>query len=105
MPNNIINLFTNRTNQIILPNGLSAKYDILQGIDQGEVFLLYYGIYIMIPYSVKLITYYIYTYFITSSTRIKNINNPANLITHEFQASLVGYLDDTSWFSTDREQI
>jgi hypothetical protein len=31
------NLFSNRSNRIILPDGLSKSYSILQGIDQGEI--------------------------------------------------------------------
>ncbi|GBC00143.1 hypothetical protein RclHR1_03760007 [Rhizophagus clarus] len=33
----LCNLFSNYHNQIILPNRLSREYDILQGIDQGEI--------------------------------------------------------------------
>lgn len=32
-----INLFSNRVNRIILEDGLSSEYRVLQGIDQGEV--------------------------------------------------------------------
>ena len=38
--NFITNLFTNRLNQIFTPFGLTDKYDVLVGIDQGEVICL-----------------------------------------------------------------
>ncbi|GBC52870.2 RNA-directed DNA polymerase from mobile element jockey-like [Rhizophagus irregularis DAOM 181602=DAOM 197198] len=33
----LISLFSDRKNNVILPFGLSADYDVIQGIDQGEV--------------------------------------------------------------------
>jgi hypothetical protein len=35
--NFFINLFTYRTNRVVLPDKLSQSYNILQGIDQGEI--------------------------------------------------------------------
>jgi len=35
--NLITNLFTNRKNRVFTSHGLSPEYDVLVGIDQGEI--------------------------------------------------------------------
>ena len=52
LPSSIINilldLLTNRQNQVITNLGLTAPYQVQNGIDQGEILLLFFGESIMI---------------------------------------------------------
>ena len=49
----LINLFNKRTNQVIISHGLINPYDVLIGIDQGEVISPFYGQYTTILCYVK----------------------------------------------------
>ncbi|GBB93296.1 hypothetical protein RclHR1_21460002 [Rhizophagus clarus] len=73
--NLLCNLFSNRYNQIILPNQLSREYNILQGIDQGEVvsplmWIIYYDpLFAMINQNTSL-------HYSITTTKIQNILQP-----------------------------
>ncbi|PKK70925.1 hypothetical protein RhiirC2_779064 [Rhizophagus irregularis] len=84
----------NRKNNVILPSGLSSDYDVLQGIDQGEVispilWIIYYD-----PMFTHLstLTDNLHT---TSITKINNIYQPSTDLKINYSSSVVGYLDDT----------
>ncbi|CAB5377344.1 unnamed protein product [Rhizophagus irregularis] len=91
----LISLFTNRKNNVILPSGLSTAFDVLQGIDQGEVispilWIIYYD-----PMFTHLTSLpdILHT---TSVTKINNIYQPDSDLKINYLSSVVGYLDDTS---------
>ena len=99
-----INLFSNRYNSIILPNGNLAPYKVLQGIDQGEVISpLLWNIYYDPLFS--FINKQSHLAYKSDTTKIKNIYQKDSDITHNFELSLVGYLDDTTWFSPSLETL
>lgn len=99
-----INLFTDRSNRIIMEDGLSSSYQVLQGIDQGEVvspllWNIYYDPLFKRINEDPLLSYKI-------STKLpKNILHSADDITHNFSCGVVGYLDDTTWFDSSLEQV
>ncbi|EXX53657.1 hypothetical protein RirG_241980 [Rhizophagus irregularis DAOM 197198w] len=100
----IINLFSNRYNSIILPNGNLAPYKVLQGIDQGEVISpLLWNIYYDPLFSH--INKQSNLAYKCDTTKIKNIYQKHLDITHSYELSLVGYLDDTTWFSPSLEKL
>ncbi|EXX58571.1 hypothetical protein RirG_196760 [Rhizophagus irregularis DAOM 197198w] len=100
----IINLFSNRYNSIILPNGNLAPYKVLQGIDQGEVISpLLWNIYYDPLFShINKLSNLAYK---CDTKKIKNIYQKHLDITHSYELSLVGYLDDTTWFSPSLEKL
>ncbi|GET02155.1 RNA-directed DNA polymerase from mobile element jockey-like [Rhizophagus clarus] len=96
----ILQLFTNRYNQVITPTGYTPSYKVIQGIDQGEVisplmWIIYYD-----P-----LFAYINTAPISKEDRFtiivpkkKNIwDSPQNDLPIEYTLSVQGYLDDTTW--------
>src|SRR5271154_4625414 len=88
-----ISLFTNHTNNIILAdNNLSPSYEVLQGIDQGEVispllWIIYYD-----PMFAKInslvdsfeISLHLHTFIYTKDTVLTT-----------YSLNVIGYLDDT----------
>ncbi|GBC37436.2 ribonuclease H-like domain-containing protein [Rhizophagus irregularis DAOM 181602=DAOM 197198] len=100
----LISLFSNRKNNVILPFGLSADFDVLQGIDQGEVispllWIIYYDP--MFTHLSQLTN----NLHITSVNKITNIYQPDSDLQINYSASVVGYLDDTSWFASSKSQL
>ncbi|GES86389.1 ribonuclease H-like domain-containing protein [Rhizophagus clarus] len=98
--NLILQLFTNRYNQVITPTGYTPQYKVIQGIDQGEVisplmWIIYYD-----P-----LFAYINTAPIPKEDRFtiivprkKNIwDSPLNDQPVTYTLSVQGYLDDTTW--------
>lgn len=102
--NSIINLFTNRKNQIILHNYYSEKYDVIQSIDQGEVIssLLWNCYYDPIFARINDTPDNKLTITVNKIVDIHNTSTDRPFI---FDAAVVGYLDDTSWFATSKEKL
>jgi hypothetical protein len=108
MPNSIINffinLFTNRSNRIVLQDRLSKSYGILQGIDQGEIVSpLLWNIYYDLIF--QKINEQMDLHINLNTKKIKNILHEKDDILYKYSTSLVGYLDDTTWFGTSLDQI
>ncbi|EXX58742.1 reverse transcriptase family protein [Rhizophagus irregularis DAOM 181602=DAOM 197198] len=96
----LIFLFSDRKNNVILPFGLSADYDVIQGIDQGEVispilWIIYYDP--MFSHLSQLTE----NLHITRIKKINNIYQPDTDLQIDYSSSVVGYLDDTSWFALE----
>ena len=97
LANLITQLFTDRTNNIIMDTYLSNEYNVLQGIDQGEtispiLWVIYYD-----PLFQKINELHD-GYTITTSTP-KNIYNKESNYTITTKHNLNGYLDDMTWFN------
>ncbi|GBB92227.1 hypothetical protein RclHR1_19890004 [Rhizophagus clarus] len=95
----ILQLFTNRYNQVITPTGYTPQYKVIQGIDQGEVisplmWIVYYD-----PLFAYINTAPIppEDCFTTIVKRKKNIWDPSSDREVEYSLSVQGYLDDTTW--------
>src|SRR5438477_8548449 len=71
----IINLISNRTNQIITPHGLTNSYQVLEGIDQGDtlsplLWQIYYNPFIFYINKTP------YGYYFKVSSNFPGTNNP-----------------------------
>jgi hypothetical protein len=108
IPYNIVNLltdlFTDRLNNIIINNRISNLYTVEQGIDQGEIispllWIIYYDpIFTRINQDKSL-------HVNISVDQIRNIYNKNSDITHTFEIAVLGYLDNTTWFASSKEQL
>ncbi|GES73345.1 ribonuclease H-like domain-containing protein [Rhizophagus clarus] len=102
--NLLCNLFSNRHNQIILPNRLSREYNILQGIDQGEVvsplmWIIYYDpLFAMINQETSL-------HYPIITNKIQNILQPDKDIPITYNTSVQSYLDDTTWIADSLDKM
>lgn len=100
----IINLFSNRTNQICLSTSLSEPYDILQGIDQGEVispliWILYYeSMFARINQTEEVL-------YNTTVMKFINIHQPEKDVPITYKCSVLGYLDDTTWIARNQPHM
>jgi hypothetical protein len=105
IPYNIVNLltdlFTDRINNIIINNHMSNYYT---GIDQGEIisplfWIIYYDpMFTKINQSKEL-------HVNINVDQIRNIYSKNSDITHNFEIAVLGYLDDTTWFASSKEQL
>src|SRR5271165_744336 len=101
--NIIIELFSNRTNQIFTNVGTTDSYDVLIGIDQGEVispllWCIYYD-----PLLCKIQRSDLgYT---VTHTYPPDIRIPHQLKTVSEQVPVVAYMDDTNWFATSPQEM
>jgi hypothetical protein len=100
----ICNLFTDRTNSIILHDNISDPYDVLIGIDQGEsicplLWVIYYDpMFEAINNEMNL--------GVTLSASLpKSICNNNWLHTVNINLNVLGYLDDTTWFADSLENL
>ena len=94
----IQHIFTNRQNKVIMDNRLSDTYDVITGIDQGEVispllWLIYYD-----PLYELLENYT--SGFNTSSIFYPELYNTSKDLVLNFKVHIVGYLDDSMIFSS-----
>ncbi|GES83878.1 ribonuclease H-like domain-containing protein [Rhizophagus clarus] len=102
--NLLCNLFSNRYNQIILPNHLSREYNIFQGIDQGEVvsplmWIIYYDpLFAMINQDKSL-------HYSITTNKIQNILQPDKDLPVIYTTSVQSYLDDTTWITDSLEKM
>ncbi|GES81653.1 RNA-directed DNA polymerase from mobile element jockey-like [Rhizophagus clarus] len=93
----ILQLFTDRTNRIILHNdNISDPYQVMQGIDQGEVvspllWIIYYDPLFARINSLRELA------FTVELQQIKNIWNPAADQKVTYSTTVQSYLDDTTW--------
>jgi hypothetical protein len=108
LPYNVINLlidlFSERINNIILYNQESNFYSVEQGIDQGEIispllWIIYYDpmfakINQLEELHIKILT-----------TQIRNIYSKSQDLQYTFKIAVLGYLDDTTWFASSQEQL
>ena len=97
----IQDLFTERTNNIIMNGYLSQDYEVLQGIDQGETIcpLLWVIYYDPMFEAINRSQNKGYEILIRLP---KKINDSVNeYITYDFDFKLSGYMDDTTWFDKD----
>jgi hypothetical protein len=100
----ICNLFTDRTNSIILQDNLSDPYDVLIGIDQGEsicplLWVIYYD-----P-MFEAINNELNLGVTLSASLPKSICNNNWLHSVEINLNVLGYLDDTTWFANSLEKL
>jgi hypothetical protein len=108
IPYNIVNLltdlFTDRLNNIIINNSTSKLYTVEQGIDQEEIispllWIIYYDpMFTRINQDKSL-------HININVEQICNIYNKNSNITHTFEIVVLGYLDDTTWFASSKEQL
>jgi hypothetical protein len=108
IPYNIVNLltdlFTDRLNNIIINNSTSKLYTVEQGIDQEEIispllWIIYYDpMFTRINQNKSL-------HVNINIEQICNIYNKESDITHTFKIAVLGYLDDTTWFASSKEQL
>ncbi|GBC18438.2 RNA-directed DNA polymerase from mobile element jockey-like [Rhizophagus irregularis DAOM 181602=DAOM 197198] len=93
-----------RVDITLLRLALQPSYKVLQGIDQGEVVspLLWNIYYDPLFYHINQQSHLAYK---CDTTKIKNIYHKDSDIIHNFELSLVGYLDDTTWFSPSLETL
>ncbi|GBB95133.1 hypothetical protein RclHR1_24820004 [Rhizophagus clarus] len=93
----ILQMFTDRTNRIILHNdNISDPYQVMQGIDQGEVvspllWIIYYDPLFARINSLRELA------FTVELQQIKNIWNPAADQKVSYSTTVQSYLDDTTW--------
>jgi hypothetical protein len=100
----ICNLFTDRTNSIILQDNLSDPYDVLIGIDQGEsICLLLWVIYYDPMF--EAINNELNLGVMLSASLPKSICNNNWLHTVKINLNVLGYLDDTTWFANSLEKL
>src|ERR1043165_8652096 len=98
----ICNLFTNRKNSIITPNGLTSPYDVLIGIDQGEIispllWIIYYDpLFCRLK---KLPNKYKVTF-----EQIHNVN-PIEKTLISVEQDIMGYLDDTTMIASSKQDL
>jgi hypothetical protein len=100
--NFIINIFTNRKNSIFTEVGMTNPYDVLVGIDQGEVispllWCIYYDPLLREVESRKL------GYHITHKYQ-KNLYDPT-LTTSTIHNSASAYMDDTTWITPSQQNL
>jgi len=105
LPQNFIeiikNLFTNRKNRIFTAHGLTDPYDVLIGIDQGEVispllWCIYYDP-LLVEVQSRQLGYNL------SHTYRKILYDPTSITTESINIPALAYMDDTNWIS-DSEQ-
>src|SRR5438477_4494288 len=96
----IENIFTNKTNRVFTEVGLTPAYDMLIGIDQGEVIspLLWYIYYDPLLCEIEKLNvgYALQHYY------RKDINDKSESFLCEFISDLA-YMDDTTWITDDQE--
>ena len=105
IPNNIIqiiiNLISNRTNQIITPHGLTNPYQVLGGIDQGDtlsplLWRIYYD---------PLISHINKTshgYHFKVHSNFPGTNNPK---TQKTYFTSITFMDDTTWITRSKQDL
>ena len=100
----LLSLFTNRTNRVITQNGLTDPYNVLIGIDQGEVispllWCIYYDPLLCEIHSRQDLGYHI------KHTWFTDLNNPGNLQTLSERVTSQAYMDDTNWITSSKSQL
>jgi len=98
----ILSFFTHRTNAIITSTSVTAPYDIKVGIDQGEVIspLLWTIYYDPLFYRIKGLQHK----YTVSINRLKSID-PLQYEQLLVECNLLGYLDDTTWITSSKEDL
>src|SRR5436853_5577935 len=108
LPQNFIeiikNLFTNRKNRIFTSHGLTDPYDVLIGIDQGEVispllWTIYYD-----PLLCEIQQQHNIGYELTH-TWSPNLTHPELTNTLSETITSQAYMDDTNWIGSSKQQI
>ncbi|GES91593.1 RNA-directed DNA polymerase from mobile element jockey-like [Rhizophagus clarus] len=103
----ITSLFKNRTNQVITAYGLTDPYEVIIGIDQGEVILpllwcIYYDPLLCEVESRKL-------GYTISAPSISLNNNPCDDSNQVEEDSLtissIAFIDDTQWLAPDKSNL
>src|SRR2546423_13188118 len=107
LPQNFIeiikNLFTNRKNRIFTAHGLTDSYDVLIGIDQGEVispllWCIYYDPLLVEVQSRQLGYNLSYTYR-------QNLYDPTSITTESINIPALAYMNDTNWISSSEQNM
>src|SRR5436190_2658467 len=100
----ILNLFCNRKNQVITQHGLTDSYDVLIGIDQGEVIspLLWCIYYDPLLCEVHLRSHIGYT---IQHSWFTNLDNPTSYNSLCERISSQAYMNDTNWMASSKEQL
>jgi ribonuclease HI len=98
----ILNLFRNRKNQIFTAVGITEPYDVLIGIDQGEIispllWVIYYD-----PLLTKIQQLNL-GYTLSHSFKQDLYNNET--ITLEVNIPQTAYMDDTTWLSNSKQNL
>jgi len=101
--NLLINLFSSRKNRVIGHFGMTPSYDVLVGIDQGEIispllWTIYYD-----PLLVEINENPQFGYEM-SHTWLPNVSLPESK-TESVIVSSQAYMDDTSWISSSKEKL
>jgi hypothetical protein len=100
--NTIINILTDRQNQIITNLGLTSSYSVLNGIDQGEtitplLWRIYYD---------PLISH-IHNNFKGYTTQVSWLTNLKHQTHNKLSAhcSVLAYMDDTLWIASSQQEL
>ena len=97
----IINLFTNRKNQVITEYGLTDPYDVLIGIDQGEVISLLIWIIYLDPLLTK-----IRKEKIGYTLKCRKLTSPLHTIEQDnIDIPAEGYMDDITWLTSKIDNL
>lgn len=109
--NFIINLFTNRTNQVIFNDWIGDPYDVITGIDQGEsicplLWVIYYNP-IFEAINSSPFPGINYKAQITRTCYFPKPLNSDNydIIEETLLHKVLGYLDDTTWLAEKLEDL
>src|SRR5881398_3783586 len=97
----VIDLFTNRRNYVLTDVGKTPDYEVLVGIDQGEVispllWCIYYDP-LLVEVQSRQLGYNL------SHTYRQNLYDPTSITTESINIPALAYMDDTNWIS-DSEQ-
>src|ERR1043165_1783390 len=103
----ITNLFTNRTNQVFTPFGLTDPYNLLVGIDQGEVicpllWCIYYDP--LLAYIQNSITLG-YEFITIKFSNIQELVNNTPTDTLCERVPDTAFIDDTTWIAKSVENL
>jgi hypothetical protein len=101
----ITNLFMSRKNKVFTEHGLTDSYDVLVGIDQGEVicpllWCIYYDPLLSFIQQSKLG----YTQKFNWSNHITK-NNTSNMINREVTIPNAAFIDDTTWIAQSKDML
>lgn len=102
----IINLFTNRKNQVLFEDWIGDAYDVINGIDQGEsicplLWVIYYD-----PMFEKINTLdFDGVNYTTTLPKRFDDDDPEDVIRESFSAKVLGYLDDTTWLADNLKNL
>jgi ribonuclease HI len=103
----ITNLFTNRQNRIFTAHGTTNSYNVLVGIDQGEVIspLLWCIYYDPLLTKIQKLANENLVGYQLSHTWIQDLQNPTNMSSENCTIPLTAFMDDSHWINDSTEKL